>query len=126
MTRFSDLVTRAWMHAKSGPLYLAGYDPYGDRRAILSEEPTAYTEEFIDRAERLSGIVFERVLLSEREQIAHTLHAVQSAYRAIEAKNFWTDDDRRHWRDLGMRYTDLRKALAILDEEAAQDAQADD
>lgn len=120
MTQFNDLVNRAWMHARIGPSYLAGYSPYGDKTAILADEPTAFNEAFIERAEAVTGLVFERILLSEREQLEHEFAAVASAYRRVENKNYWTDDDRRLWRDLGMRYTDLRKAIAQMDEDDGQ------
>lgn len=131
MTDFRDLVNRAWMHAKNGDLYLAGWDSYlaGGAGPVFSPEPTAYTEGFIAGIERTSGMVFERVLLGEREQLEHEFNAVKNAYAFIEAKNYWSDDDRRRWRDLGMRHADLRRAIqaydAIEDEDEREAALAD-
>lgn len=122
MTDFRDLVNRAWMHAKIGPLYLAGYDPYGEG-PLLSDEPTAYTASFVDRAEAVHGCVFERILLSERDQLEHEFSAVKAAYQRVEAKNYWTDDDRRHWSALGLRHADLRKAIQAYDAIEAEEAQ---
>ena len=115
MTDFRDLVTKAWAHAKcpDAPLYLAGYDPYADGRpsAVLSHEPTPYTEEFIARAEELTGCTFERIPVDDamalRLEYAHWL----AAYARVESKNYWSDADRRWWATLGMRVADLRKAI---------------
>ena len=126
MTDFRDLVNRAWMHAKIGPLYLAGYDPYGDKRAILADEPTAYTAAFVDQAEAVTGCVFERILLNERDQLEHEFNAVKNAYRNMEARNYWSDGDRRRWRDLGMRYADLRKAIQAYDRIEAEEAREEE
>ena len=52
--------------------------------------------------------------LVTRAQLEKEFEAVGKSYRIIEAKNFWTDADRRRWSELSMRYTDLRKAIAQL------------
>lgn len=132
MTDFRDLVTKAWAHAKcpQGPLYLAGHDCEG--YALLSDEPTAYTETFIARCEEATGCTFERIPVDDLMALRLEYDYYLSAYRRVESKNYWSDGDRRWWSELGMKVADLRKAIqeierldqAIEDEDAREEALA--
>ncbi len=118
MTQFQDLVTRAWAHAKcpNGPLYLAGYEGEpGDRSALLSDEPTPYTEDFIARCEELTGCTFERVPVDDFMALTLEYDYCRAAYARIENKNFWSDQDRRWWGQIGMKVADLRKAIQTIE-----------
>jgi len=114
MTDFRDLVTRAWAHAKcpQAPLYLAGYD---EDSALLSDEPTAYSESFIARAEELTGCTFERVPVDQFAALQLEYDYWLNAYARIENKNYWSDADRAWWSQLGMRVADLRKAIQAIE-----------
>lgn len=118
MTQFADLVTKAWAHAKchDGPLYLAGHDD--DGYAILSDEPKAYSEQFIARCEKLTGCTFDRVPVDEFEALRLEYDHWLAAYARVENKNYWSDSDRRWWSTLGMRVADLRKAIQAMESEA--------
>jgi hypothetical protein len=134
MTQFADLVTRAWAHAKcpDGPLYLAGRD---EDHALLSEEPTAYSESFIARCEEITGCTFDRVPVTEFEGLWLEYDYWLAAYARVENKNYWSDGDRQWWNQLGERVALLRKAIRaycpsephtiIEDEEAREAAHAD-
>ena len=111
MTQFADLVTKAWAHAKcaEAPLYLAGHDCEG--YALLSDEPKAYTEAFIARCEEATGCTFKRVPVDAFEALMLEYDYYLAAYARVENKNYWSDNDRRWWSELGMKIADLRRAI---------------
>ncbi len=111
MTQFSDLVTKAWAHAKcpQAPLYLAGHDC--DGYALLSDEPKAYSETFIARCEELTGCTFERVPVDFFEALFLEYDWALAAYAAVESKNYWSDSDRRWHRELATKVAKLRAAI---------------
>jgi hypothetical protein len=114
MTQFADLVTKAWAHAKcpQAPLYLAGYEGEpGERSALLSDEPKAYSESFILRAEELTGCTFERVPVDAFQALWLEYDYYLAAYARVENKNHWTDNDRRWHRELATKVSELRSAL---------------
>lgn len=115
MTQFADLVTRAWAHAKcpQADLYLAGHDCEG--YALLSDEPTAYSESFIARCEELTGCTFARVPVDAYEALRLEYHHWLAAYASIEAKDLWSDTDREWWRTLSNRVAELKTALKEFD-----------
>lgn len=125
MTQFSDLVTRAWMHAKnSDGLYLAGWDQYAVEGGapIFSCEPTAYNDAFIMGIEKTTGLRFERVLLSERQQLEIEYDSLAAAIQRTESINYLTDEARRMLSRTIDQYHMVRRALDMLDDQEAETA----
>jgi hypothetical protein len=119
MTQFADIVTKAWAHAKcpQADLYLAGYEGGpGERSALLSDEPTAYSEQFIARCEELTGCTFERMPVNDIMGLHLEYDYWTAQFANVEAKNYWTDADRQWWSTLSTRVAALRRAIRSIEQ----------
>lgn len=117
MTQFADLVTKAWAHAKCplADLYLAGYEgDYKERSALLSDEPKAFSEDFIARAEELTGCTFNRLPVDVRMGLNLEYDYWMVQFQNVDSKSMWADGDKDWHHTLSNRVSNLRKAIKEL------------
>jgi hypothetical protein len=113
------LIPSEWVHAKTpcANLWLRGYElsVSGEHSALLDDKPRAFTRDFVETVESLTGCKFNCFPLDQETQLRLEYEHVCRVYARLEAKNYWTPEERRFYLDLSKRHSALWKAVKELD-----------